>query len=554
MAFGTPLDPNTAPPKPAKGGVNPRYGEAVQMGPPASKAAVLRSVALGYTSGAEAPQLPPGVSSRGSNFIGVGGGLVPRPGLRSLGTPGSSFTYDPPTWIGQLDTVVVALGMNPMRAASAITQWSLLSYFSSTYTTGTLFGAMDNGYYSATPYYHPTTDRNELLISNVQGFTGSDTWTYSPSSSSDALAYSTMTRTGATLRGGYVVYFDDRLVFARDAEVEWSTRGAPETYTTPDGGVELLSNARGGGITGLFVDGDRLLVLFRDQVWVGYKAPFPFNFQFTLLSGEVGCMAPRSAAQTPHGIVFLGSDYNLWVIPSGGAPKLFSDDVSALLNEQLTGDWFGRAFANDAAGGWHDELNAYILSWMDGNFKAQGLAVRLTGRGVEWNPLSFDVQSANSWHIRCFGQLSTSTKFNIGNYGRGRLVGASSLRSGSTMSTGDLFEFTSLATDDLGSRISCTRFVIVPNDNPSERQIVRELRLDYRCDSASSLSVRMTPDFGTTYPVSVNVALPPAPLSAQTAIHVSISAAYPGIELRHDSGHTFALQGLTAIVESGGNG
>jgi hypothetical protein len=468
-----------------------------------------------------------------------------------VGTPGSAFTYDPPTWIGDFGGVNVALGMNSMVWGSS-GSWSLMSYYSSTYTTGTLFGAMGAGTYNATPYYHPTTDRNELLILARGG--GQGPWTYNPSSSSNNLAYSLMTMTGATLTGGYVTYFDDRLVFASGSEVQWSARGAPETYTTPDGGVTLLSNARGGNITGLYADGDRLLVLFRDEIWQGVKIAFPFNFDFFLLFDAVGCLAPKSAAQTPYGLVFLGTDYNLWVIPPGGSPRRFSENASRLLSDELTGDWFGNAFANDAAGGWSDEMDAYVLSWMDGNFKAKGLTAHVTPQGAVWSPIGFDVQSANSWHIRCFGQVSTSTKFNWSNLGRGRLLGASSRRSGSTMSTGDIFEFTSLATDDLGSRITCTHFTLVPNPNPMERQIVREVRLDYRSVSASSMSLRMTPDFGATYPVSVNVALPPAPLSAQTVIHVGLSAVYPGFELRHDSGHTFTIQGLSAIVESGGNG
>ena len=152
----------------------------------------------------------------------------------------------------------------------------------------------------------------------------------------------------------------------------------------------------------------------------------------------------------------------------------------------------------------------------------------------------------------CAGQPAAGGTYVFRNAGPARTLLVDGGETGGGNS--QVLEFTSAATNDLGSRISCRFFGLVPTPDPLERQVVSEVRLDYRAVSASSLSVRLTPDFGTTYPVSVNVALPPAPFSAQTSAYGVVSANYVGVDLQHDSGHTFVIQGLHAVTRQGGHG
>jgi hypothetical protein len=188
----------------------------------------------------------------------------------------------------------------------------------------------------------------------------------------------------------------------------------------------------------------------------------------------------------------------------------------------------------------------YLLTYRSVQGGEQGMFLSLRGPEPAWCPIGFDRPSG--WQIQRLGISSIQTLQFSSAVAANRVLLADF-----GPDKANVLEWTPLATTDNGSRISCQYFTLLGNPDPTKRQIVREVRLDYRADSASSMSLRMTPDFGATYPVSVNVALPPAPLSAQTVIHVGLSAVYPGFELRHDSSQTFTIQGLSAIVEEGGN-
>ena len=121
-------------------------------------------------------------------------------------------------------------------------------------------------------------------------------------------------------------------------------------------------------------------------------------------------------------------------------------------------------------------------------------------------------------------------------------------------STGTVATFTASATSDLGSLVESQYLAVIPNDDPTRKLYVNEVRLDYRSASASSLTLRMSRDFGTSYSQSVAVALPAATLSAQTTVFVGLEAQYPCIQFQHDTGHRFALQRCEAVVTPTGRG
>jgi len=398
-------------------------------------------------------------------------------------------------------------------------------------------------YFDAVPYYNADGDRFELVF--VNGVNKAFTYAVA-----NDLTFSTLTNAPFAR---YVATFDNRLIFANANDstfnlfpqrVAWSERGAPSIYTAPTGGFEELLDAKG-EITRLMAESDRLIIFFDSEIWQGLRIAFPFTFQFIRLEPKVGTQASWSVAHTPHGMVFLGNDLNLYLLPAGGTPRAIGDAVWRHIRETIA----PRSVAA-ANGVWDAVRGGYLLTYQTRQSTEQGVFVQFETDRVTWNPVGFDMSSG--WSIRRMGTTSMATASNFLRNATERVLVADSGLTG--MGNSNVLEWTSLATSDLGNPITCRYLTPLGNPNPTERQIVQEVRLDYRSVSASSMSLRISPDFGTTYPVDRGVALPPASASAQTVLGVNMSAVYPTVEFVHDSGGTFVLQGASVLLTGGGHG
>lgn len=564
LAPGQILDPSAAPAKPAsrptrsRGEVpvnaqdlNLMFGTSVNVPVvPQQRPTVLRTVALGYTTGAEAPQLPPGVSSRGSNFIASQGGLTPRSGLTALGTT-NTLMWLSAGWVGEsMDSLgsrfpVVLSAFSPAWYSNG--SWSALSQTgASSNTLSANTTTNPSSFIDAAVYYNPDSDNFELAFCFPPSDYGLAPFTFRATQPT----FSTLTNAP---KARYVAAFDSRLLFAHvDAgtnviipqRVQWSVRGNPSLYTAPDGGFEDLLDMRG-SITRLIAEDDRVVVFAEDEIWQGEKIAFPFNFQFRRIESAIGCQASWSVARTPKGLMFLGSDLDLYLMPKGGLPQ----PVGAAVKRYLQGS-FVSSYHTLATGGYVDAMGAYVLTWPTAT-GTQGVMVTLMNGTAEWSPVGFDLPAGTQ--IRRWGESSAlgTAITNAKGSGPQRVLVVDNGTGGNNRT--NVMEFTSAATSDMGAAIDCRYFALLPNPNPTERQIVTEVRVDYR-GSASSMSLRLSGDFGTTYPVDTALALPTAPVSAQTVVGVGLSAVYPAIEFRVASGHTPTIQGLSAIVQGGGNG
>lgn len=522
------------------------YGQPVDpKSAPGAQSVVLRSVALGFSTEAEVPQLPPGISSRGSNFLPYMGGLIPRPGLASFGSFSTSsgllqaaagFVGDCPTASDRRYPVALAAGLGGVYFSQG--SWSTLSQTGPAGLSNNTISASTT-FFDAVPYFHPTSDEFELCFVND---TGNQAFTWRPENASGSRCFSTLTNAPGAK---YVAAFDSRLVFASiltsggdgtdyPQRVQWSARGNPELYTAPDGGFEELLDAKG-IITRLMATEDRLIVFFNREVWQGFKAPFPFTFQFLPLDRGVGTPAPWSVAQTSRGLMFLSDDYSLYLLPQGGSPVQVAPGAARFLRETIA-----KSSATLASATYIDAFDAYLLAYPGNNGKQQAIAVTMDGKYMPWG---FD---GSNFTIRRLGQSSLQSLQVSLAAGPQRIMAGTFDR--------NVAELNSNATNDFGTAIDCRMFTLVGNPDPTVRQNVREVRIDYRTDSASSISLRLSGDVGATYPVDTAVALPVARLSAQTVVGTGVTGVYPAIELRHASGHTFAIQGVTAVVESMGHG
>jgi hypothetical protein len=283
---------------------------------------------------------------------------------------------------------------------------------------------------------------------------------------------------------------------------------------------------------------ERLLVLLDTELWQGVKAPFPFNFDFGRIA-TVGCIAPYSVTKGPPGTFFLGNDLKPYIVPRGGTPQAIGHSAHRFLRESISS-------ANDTTvcGVYWEEQEAYVLTWQLGQVGA-GAVIPLRGKG--YSALAFQniIYALGSTYAE---GIAPKVALSSGSIGRQRIL---AVQGGGTVN-----EWLASATSDNGSKITCQFSTVIPNPNPTERQFVRELRLDYRAASPSTLSlqVQTTADFGKTYSSSTVLSLVSAADSAQARVAVGQGGVYVGVNISHASGQTFTIQGLHAIVESAGNG
>ena len=548
--FGAEVDPSQAPPKrqppptPERASLQP-----IEMPPPGSGVMAFKTVALGLVQNESPPNLPPGATPTAQNVLAREGVLEPRFRLAALGS-GSSLMDD-----------VLALGeyanVAGTRYPYAISAATFSYYSGSAWTFGSYAAngvndppsGADTNYLDSTVLYDPVSDENAVVWVNGldQAFVAS----------AHTRGFSSLTNAPIAKT---VAVWDSRVLFGNITSgattyaqrIIHSEKFNPSITTTPTGGQDDLMDARG-GLQRLMPDGERVLAFFDHEIWYGYRQDFPFNVQYDALDRTVGCSGAWTVCQTPKGVFFLGDDYMPRLLPRGGTPQPVGQAIWKTLRDEIDHPERATADYNPETG---EVLLAYAIQGGTGRCD-RGLALDLA-TGL-WTPQTFGIPltrvaqgnvptSAVTWgglvgswqaQTKTWAQLGgTSTK-------RGLLAGTS---------TGTVAVLDSGATGDLRTAVDTRYLVVMPNEDPSRKQYVREVRLDYRAASASSLTLRLSADFGASFGQAVGVALPAAPVSGQTVVHVGLEAVYPTIQFQHDQGHRFAIQRCIAQVAPTGRG
>ena len=547
---GQGLDPQQAPPRPpAPPAPQPRLGQSVQLAPEPNRVST-QEVALGFSQQKAAVNLPPGASPQAQNWVAREGGLEPR---WRVGALGSMNTFaDDVLWLGEYSTVSggrfpVALSARTLAWYSALA-WRKASY--STQPTNDPLSGNDTNYIDATVLYDPVLDENTLCFVNGVDqafvFDGPSRNTFS-------------TLTNAPI-AGTVTVLDNRVIFGNVTSggtqfvqrVMWSARGDPQTYAEPTGGTEDLLSARG-TIQKILGDGDQLVVWFDNEIWIGLKYDYPFDFQFVPLDQTIGTVSPWTVRRTPMGIMFLGSDNQVYVLPQGGTPRPVGGDVWRYIREQIDNP-------ARACGELDPSQGAYLLAFpIQGGTGRGDVGVQVEPATGAWMPQTFAApvtalgiaqlsSSATTWGglIGTF-QQQTATYAQLGGSGTARslLVGHS---------TGTVGQFASGITGDLGALVDSRALIAIPVVDATKRTYLRELRIDYRAPSASSVTLRLSADWGASFPQEIGVALPAASVSGQTVVPLGFAAIEPSIQVQHDQGHRFALTRMNAVTESIGRG
>lgn len=103
--------------------------------------------------------------------------------------------------------------------------------------------------------------------------------------------------------------------------VQWSDRGNPSNWTSGLSGFQDLLDAKG-QITRIVGQESRIVLFFDEEIWVGARDVFPNIFRFAPLDRAVGTRYGQTVAETPIGIIFLGSDHMVYLLPTGGGPAV----------------------------------------------------------------------------------------------------------------------------------------------------------------------------------------------------------------------------------------
>lgn len=311
------------------------------------------------------------------------------------------------------------------------------------------------------------------------------------------------------------------LAFPR--RVRWCDRGDPGNWT-PGGastaGFEDLLSMSGDG-TGITVLDNRLILFSQKEVWVGLPSTYPSQFQFYPLDTTVGCpsRAAKTIAVTELGVVFLGSDLNLRMLPRGGG-------LSQIINPDI-GD-----FLRNETG----IFTVSVVPWAiyDGNRRLYYLYPQKTesafGPGIvvnlntgEWGRY-VDVVGRTAG---CFVRTEEITG----------LGGGRSERFYSGTTNGKLYSTDSRKAGDMLTSTSSlpvtATFQSIPMglDLPESRRQLTGLQLTYKATSISSGAMKASGDFGNTFPASGStVTLTSAPRGGIVDIDLMQDGPAPVIE------------------------
>lgn len=153
-------------------------------------------------------------------------------------------------------------------------------------------------------------------------------------------AFSAVTASGTTT-GAYLIEHRNRLFSAGDASdpslLRYSALDKAEVWDTSGGGgsIYFAGKDSGGNCTGLVSWNDILLYFSESKTYALDTSGEVANWSAKTLSTTHGCIAPRSVAAAPNGVIFLSGD---GVRSYGITQGVYADDGSAfaILSDNIT--------------------------------------------------------------------------------------------------------------------------------------------------------------------------------------------------------------------------
>jgi hypothetical protein len=537
----------------------PRFGIPLNIRIRSTESVLVVEPVLGLDVSQPSVDAPLGSTPESSNYVMRDGALEPRPMLARRGVTSQPFGNSP--ILGGHELVSVANVKYPLVSgttrlatygqAANPNDWSVLSYVSS-------YGLNDPPALAATNYWDWTqiysADRDEnWAVGAAESYqtlyvTQSNTTVFSSLTGAPAAKY-------VAAYDNYLLAFNMREGSADLVQrVRWNDRGSASSWTGGLAGFEDLLAMKGQGTK--IVTQDGALRLFSDQeIWQGVPGDVVAPFRFAPYDTSRGAPYSGTITQTPAGTIFLGRDYQLYLLPSGGGP---SQGIGGRLHQKIRNeiDFPERAWSvydntlsqyqlfYPIRGGSGYPEKAVYLDMQSGSLAPQTFTHSVT-RGVE-----IEVSSSATTYG---GLQAAGIRFADLNMTYGQLAGTSQGRAVLVgTSSGTLAYFNSAATNDLGSAVeSKWRSTGLAGEDPSHQKSVNEWRVDYQADSSSSLTVRFSTTLGATFGNSVAVDMPSASVMSQAIVHTYHSVRHPMFEVSSE-GQRYRLYRFWVQFRRGG--
>lgn len=478
--------------------------------------------------------------------------LEPRHRLATLGlnnpwqdVPNGAFPYDDITGV----TYPMVTSAATVAYLADGGTWTPLTYAASSTSNFPPAGGR-NDLYFGTSVYLPRRDLN------IEVFTNGVDPLFAWGGPADGLTYSTLTQAPIARD---VALFDNRPVAWNIRELTnanrfvtrmaWPVAGDPEDWLGIGAGTDDLVDMRGQG-TRIFASEDELIFGSTREIWRGRRVGLPFVFEFSPIAKAIGMAHPRAAIQTPDGIFWLHSDYMVYQLAGGtitpvGAPiqrelhDTIIDRDTAFFTHHA--DIRQLSLWYSADGGYANR--AFTFNTLNGTWTPHRTVQRLSV-GFSGQPQS--ASSSVTWNalVGTFAQQTQTFQ---------QLLGVGQNAADAVVSsTGTAYIFSPDATTDDGQVVLHEgQLGALWADSSNRLKHVAQVRIDCQANSASSLSVAISTNLGTTFPYEQRFAPSLQSHTSQVEIHCNLSGTYGTVRVRDDSGGNWSISGLQVVATYG---
>lgn len=500
---------------------------------------------LGFNATQPETDLPLGQTPESVNWIMRDGALEPRSRLSTVGAnenPVKVVTggYEVVNSVGSVFPIVSG---TTQIAYYSNGSWSKLSYVSANGVNAPP-SATSNDFYDIVQTYYPDIDEMVWMAgceSYQTLYTGSaGSATFSTVSSAPMAKY-------LTTLNDYVLAFNIKSGSSRFVQrVQWSDRGGPFTWTpstSNNAGLEDLLSAKGQGTAIKELD-TRVILFFEHEIWQGIPGQGARIFDFAPLDRTIGTTFTWTIQKTPLGLIFLGPDFMLYLIPKDGSQAVpvgkpvqrrlrdtidLPSKAHAVYDEQLNA--YRLFYAVRGGPGYPTE--EFVFNLLEHNFAPQTYALATGTRaitrafpaysqsataGLTWSDISTAGYTWDTIPFKWNQMLSTSTNVN-------RTIFAGS-------SDGTVYQLSSLYTTDDGTPVEARwRTSALGGDFPEGIKQVNAVLVDCATQVMSHLTVRVSRDGGASFDVGQQVTFGASSIETQAAAWVATPALFPMVEL-----------------------
>lgn len=471
------------------------------------------------------PLRAPGSAISMTNHLPLDGALIPRSRLSSLNT---------------LRTLSAIWGLAERTDANALTPeiWASggtrhgyvtsngsisLASFVSSFGLGTAPTLGSSGWLYTQAFFGGigSTGNNALIAAGNSQDTVVVLWRDASAAAAPLFSYLTSAprAKAVTSYNNYVIAWNVAPAgVANVTRAQWCVRGSPSNWTGEGSGFEDLLAMRGSGTVAYGLPDSRFLLFSDLETWYGIDAAYPSQFVFAPLDPKIGCPYPLTLQWCDRGLLFVGSDGAVRLIPREGGP---SQVVSASMAKL-----FRRSTPNNAIVSWamYDATTRiYHLSVGDSATTGNQRSYVLNIDTGAWGLADYGVTNAN----RGLAVYQPVLKSHTGN--EGIYFGSSN---GTVYSTSSL-----LAQDTPGSVVTAVwQSGPIATDLAGNYKQLTKIALDYRATSKSTVTCKISQDGGNNYEATgALMSLTSAPVAGRVELDVYRGGAFPAIELTSTS-------------------